>query len=145
MLHATPFSLRASDDDRERTVTFLNDQCAQGRLSVDELSSRVERAYRAVDFGALDALTRDLPGSAFSPAAPAPRMDLARRRLPVGLGLGLVVLSVLTVVALMPPELSVSLLLVVLPLGAAVVFAVAPIVVPLLLVAWMLHALTVRR
>jgi len=145
MLPATPFHLRASDDDRERTANFLNDQCARGRLSVDELSSRVERAYRAVDLGALDALTSDLPGSPFSPAAPAPRMHLARRPLPVGLGLGLVVLTVLTVIAMVPAEVSVPLLMLALPLGAAVLFTVAPIAVPLLLVAWMVHVLSPRR
>jgi len=145
MLHAISFHLRASDDDRERTVTFLNDQCARGRLSVEELSSRVERAYRAVELGTLDALTQDLPGSPLSPAAPAPRTGLARRPLHVGLGLGLVALAVLTVIAIVPAEVSVPLLLLALPLGGAMLFAVAPIAVPLLLVAWTLHVLSPRR
>jgi hypothetical protein len=39
--------LRASDVDRERTVAALRHHAAVGRLSVDELSERSERAYAA--------------------------------------------------------------------------------------------------
>jgi uncharacterized integral membrane protein len=53
--------LRASDAERERTVAFLTDQCAEGRLTRDELAARVEAAYRAVRVVELERLTADLP------------------------------------------------------------------------------------
>jgi hypothetical protein len=55
--------LRASDSDRERTVARLRDHHAEGRLSLEELEERVERAYAARSVGDLRALTRDLPVS----------------------------------------------------------------------------------
>jgi hypothetical protein len=53
--------IRASDDERERVVTFLRDKAAEGRLSPDELDERVGAAYRAMTRGELRALVRDLP------------------------------------------------------------------------------------
>jgi Domain of unknown function (DUF1707) len=54
-------SLRASDADRERFVEALRQHHAEGRLTVEELTERTERAYQARTFGDLDALATDLP------------------------------------------------------------------------------------
>jgi len=42
-------------------AAFLAQGCAEGRLSADELSARVEAAYRAVTYADLAALASDLP------------------------------------------------------------------------------------
>ncbi|GGM83276.1 hypothetical protein GCM10010106_32400 [Thermopolyspora flexuosa] len=52
--------LRASDADRERVVSVLQEACADGRLTVAEHEERVERAYLAKTLGELAALTADL-------------------------------------------------------------------------------------
>jgi len=72
-------ALRASDADREETVTVLRDCAAEGRLTFDELARRVELAYAATTDGELQALLADLPARADGAAstatvkAPAPR------------------------------------------------------------------------
>ncbi|WP_280668147.1 MULTISPECIES: DUF1707 SHOCT-like domain-containing protein [unclassified Kitasatospora] len=53
--------LRASDADRERIADLLRDAYADGRLTVDEHSERIEAAYNARTLGELAPLTRDLP------------------------------------------------------------------------------------
>ena len=53
--------LRASDADREKAVTLLRAHAAEGRLTLDELEARVERAYAARTTGELKALRADLP------------------------------------------------------------------------------------
>lgn len=53
--------VRASDEERERTVGALREHYADGRLDAGELDERVGRAYRARTRGDLDALFRDLP------------------------------------------------------------------------------------
>jgi Domain of unknown function (DUF1707) len=55
-------AVRASDEERERVVAALKEHCAAGRLTLDELPGRVERAYAAVTLDELTALTSDLPG-----------------------------------------------------------------------------------
>jgi hypothetical protein len=62
-------SLRASDADREQFVEALRQHHAEGRLTVEELEERTERAYAARTLGDLDALGGDLPP--LRPAAPA--------------------------------------------------------------------------
>ncbi len=42
-------------------AAFLAQGCAEGRLSADELSARVEAAYRAVTYSDLAAVASDLP------------------------------------------------------------------------------------
>jgi hypothetical protein len=70
-------TLRASDADREQLVEQLRQHHVEGRLTVEELSERTERAYAARTFGDLDALATDLPpvhrpaGSRRAEAAPA--------------------------------------------------------------------------
>jgi hypothetical protein len=68
---------RASDAERERVAETLREHAAHGRLSVDELSERLDRAYAARTRGELSELVADLP-SAPRPAPPRPerRQDL---------------------------------------------------------------------
>ncbi|WP_280718657.1 DUF1707 domain-containing protein [Kitasatospora sp. MAP5-34] len=53
--------LRASDADRERIAELLRDAYAEGRLTMEEHSERIEAAYQARTLGELAPLTRDLP------------------------------------------------------------------------------------
>lgn len=53
--------IRASDADRERTATLLREHHAVGRLTAEEFSDRVDRAFAAKTIGELDALLADLP------------------------------------------------------------------------------------
>ena len=55
-----PRDLRASDFDRDRVISLLAAAAADGRLTPDEHSDRVERAYQARTLGQLAALTTDL-------------------------------------------------------------------------------------
>ena len=56
-----PGGLRASHDEREAVVTWLRDAAAEGRIDLDELDERVERALKARTRADLAALTADLP------------------------------------------------------------------------------------
>ena len=53
--------VRASDADRERAVGSLRDHYAAGRLTMEELDQRVERACRATFRSELRPLLADLP------------------------------------------------------------------------------------
>lgn len=69
-----PPSLRASDAEREAVVERLSAACGEGRLTLEELSTRVDHAYRAVSHADLVPLVADLPDApgsreAVSPAA----------------------------------------------------------------------------
>jgi hypothetical protein len=66
----SPLYLRASDDDRERVVDELRRHAAAGRLNVEELEERIERALVARTVGELAVLTRDLPQPPPEPARP---------------------------------------------------------------------------
>jgi Domain of unknown function (DUF1707)/Cell wall-active antibiotics response 4TMS YvqF len=70
-----PPELRVSDADREATVVRLREAGGEGRLTLEELADRVERADGARTRGELDALTVDLPDAptvrAATPDAPA--------------------------------------------------------------------------
>jgi hypothetical protein len=59
--------LRASDADRDRTVAALRHHAAAGRLSLDELDERAERAYAAGTLAELAGLHADLPAIATRP------------------------------------------------------------------------------
>lgn len=52
---------RASDAEREHTATVLREHAARGRLSIDELSHRLELAFAATTRGELERLLVDLP------------------------------------------------------------------------------------
>jgi hypothetical protein len=69
-----PSDLRASDDDRERVVEVLAASVGDGRLTLEEHSHRVQRAYQARTLGELAALTSDL----VSPAGQPLRLDDSR-------------------------------------------------------------------
>ncbi|GIH95114.1 hypothetical protein Psi01_57440 [Planobispora siamensis] len=65
--------LRAGDRDRERIAEMLRLAVGEGRISVDELTERLDRVYGARTFGELDAVVADLPeaaGGLSRPAAP---------------------------------------------------------------------------
>jgi len=73
-----PAGLRASDAERERHAELLGEHAAQGRLSVDELTERLERAYSARTRAELAELLDDLPQM---PApARATKTAIAKRR-----------------------------------------------------------------
>ena len=50
-----------SDAEREAIVERLREACADGRLTIEEMSERSDLAYRARTVSELSALTRDLP------------------------------------------------------------------------------------
>ena len=52
---------RASHADREAVVERLREAAGDGRLSLDELETRIEAAYAARTYAELDPITRDLP------------------------------------------------------------------------------------
>jgi hypothetical protein len=62
--------IRASDADRERAVDQLRVHAAAGRLTVEELDERSERAYAARTVGELARLLTDLPAPPPEPAVP---------------------------------------------------------------------------
>src|SRR5439155_22016234 len=66
--------LRASDADRERVVAVLAEAAGDGRLTLDEHTERVHRAYQARTLGELAGLTEDL----VAPSAQPPRLDASR-------------------------------------------------------------------
>ncbi|PJE95305.1 hypothetical protein CUT44_23675 [Streptomyces carminius] len=59
--HVPSGELRASHDDREAVVEQLRDAAAEGRIDLDELDSRLERALTSKTYAELAALTADLP------------------------------------------------------------------------------------
>jgi len=63
---------RASDTERERVVGILRQATTDGRITVEELDQRCERAYAAVTRGELSALLEDLPVPMVPRPAPAP-------------------------------------------------------------------------
>jgi Domain of unknown function (DUF1707) len=54
--------IRASDEDRDRAVTLLREHHAAGRLTAEEFSERLDKAYEAKTMGDIDTLLADLPG-----------------------------------------------------------------------------------
>ncbi len=81
-----PPSLQALEAERERVITILSRQFADDRLSVDELETRLELAYRATSVAEIRALVSDLPAAEGAPTAtavrPAPSpSDLSQTRM----------------------------------------------------------------
>lgn len=65
-------------DERERVIQQLSDHFANDRLSLDELESRMELAYKAGTVADLQRLTADLPSVAAVPApVAAPAEEIA--------------------------------------------------------------------
>jgi hypothetical protein len=56
-------TLRASDADREHVAERLREHAGAGRLSMDELSERLETVFGARTLGELEPPLADLPGS----------------------------------------------------------------------------------
>jgi hypothetical protein len=54
---------RASDAEREATVVRLREAAAEGRLTVEELATRIDTAYAATTQDELEPLTADLPAA----------------------------------------------------------------------------------
>jgi Domain of unknown function (DUF1707) len=54
--------MRASDADRDRTASLLREHHAAGRLTAEEFSDRLDRAFAARTVGEIDGLLKDLPG-----------------------------------------------------------------------------------
>jgi len=75
-------SMLVSDAERDATLKILGDHAAVGRLSIDELEDRADRALTCRTRGELSALTKDLPNDTAlaSPEAPALVEDRPVRR-----------------------------------------------------------------
>ena len=71
--------IRASDAEREHHVELLREHAAQGRLTIDELSERLDRAYAAGTRDELAVLIEDLPPRERRAAPPRPH---TRSRVP---------------------------------------------------------------
>jgi hypothetical protein len=69
-------AMRASDADRERAAALLRDSAADGRLTVEELTERLEQAWTAKTLERLSELTADVDRGEqpLADPAPAPRM-----------------------------------------------------------------------
>jgi len=70
-------AVRASDAERDQAVARLRDATAEGRLTLDEFSQRMELAYAAKTHDDLERLTKDLPTAA-TPALPGTRRRASR-------------------------------------------------------------------
>ena len=55
-------NIRASDADRDRVATLLREHHAAGRLTAQEFSERLDKAFAGTTVGDLDELLKDLPG-----------------------------------------------------------------------------------
>ncbi len=74
-------SMRASDEDRWRVQTHLNEAFAEGRLTQHEWDDRATALGDARTYGDLDALTADLPRHTSALALPQPaRLPYPQRR-----------------------------------------------------------------
>jgi uncharacterized protein DUF1707/cell wall-active antibiotic response 4TMS protein YvqF len=78
MTSETP-AIRASDAEREHTVELLRRHSVDGRLTLEEFASRMERAYEARTREELDELARDLPETSTPRPSPARRQKPASR------------------------------------------------------------------
>lgn len=118
---------RASDEDRERVATRLKDDAAAGRLSLDELSERLDTAYSARTLGELESLFWDLPEQ--TPVAAVKPFAVARGDTSAG-RIALIAVLVLVALAVVPgvifPVLAVALVGFLLLIPAA--FLLAPFV-----------------
>jgi hypothetical protein len=91
MTEHDPNAMRASDEERETTVSALKRHLADGRLDWEEFSERMDRAYTARTRAELDALITDLPAAAAAGPEPDPEPGTSRlagwrrriRRMPV--------------------------------------------------------------
>ena len=71
--------IRASDEDRQRTVAALERHAGAGRLTLDEFAERARQAHGARTLSDLAEVVRDLPAEAAAGAVAVPhdsRRDL---------------------------------------------------------------------
>jgi hypothetical protein len=94
---STRHRLRASDADRHRVVTVLQQHTAAGRLSLDEFSDRVDQALLARTYGELEAVVRDLPADPGAGSGPGPDLAANARHLAIAFLLALLALVVIGV------------------------------------------------
>lgn len=102
--------LRMSDAERDLAAADLGEHYAQGRLTTDEHSERLDRIWAARTRGELGPIFADLPGTAPAPPRPvhpapayaAPVSRPRRRGLPLPLVIGLVILLGVTLLAHLP-------------------------------------------
>lgn len=74
----TEVGARASDAERDQTLSVLREHAAAGRLTLEEFSERTERVYAARTTGELELLGADLPATPEERARPRPkRLTLA--------------------------------------------------------------------
>jgi len=71
--------VRVSDAERERVAVTLREHCTAGRLTLEELSTRLDEAYRARTGGDLEAALRELP------AQPATRSRRSPKRFSIAI------------------------------------------------------------
>ncbi|MDE3134247.1 MAG: DUF1707 and DUF2154 domain-containing protein [Acidobacteriota bacterium] len=66
-----PLPILASDAEREHSIALLRDAVAEGRLTLEEFSERVDLAHAARTDRELSGLSRDLPSRQREPDPPA--------------------------------------------------------------------------
>ncbi|GAA3752335.1 hypothetical protein HDA32_004563 [Spinactinospora alkalitolerans] len=66
-----PGEMRASDTDRDQVAARLRDALAEGRISPDEHSERLDAVYSSKTLGELVPITSDLPDASAGSAPPA--------------------------------------------------------------------------
>ncbi|MEI2714541.1 MAG: DUF1707 domain-containing protein [Nocardioides sp.] len=71
MQRPDPSKFRVSDDDRHKVAELLREAAGAGRLDLDELDERLEKAYAAKTYADLIPITADLPSQAATPQVPA--------------------------------------------------------------------------
>ena len=71
---ATERNIRVSDADRDAVAAQLREHYAQGRLTLDELNARLDRAFASRTNLELAAVTSDLPYAPSRGVLPADRM-----------------------------------------------------------------------
>jgi len=71
-----PPAIRVSDAEREQASLVLREACAEGRLTLEELSERLDETYAARSQTELERVTRELP---------APALPGRRRRVTVSI------------------------------------------------------------
>ncbi|MDJ0384191.1 DUF1707 domain-containing protein [Streptomyces sp. G-G2] len=69
---SAPVALRASDADRDRIAQIISHALAEGRLTAEEHSERLDTLYAVRTVGELDVLVQDLPAAPGAAYAPAP-------------------------------------------------------------------------
>ena len=84
----------ASDADRERAVALLRRGCEDGRLTVEELTERVERAYSARTLHQLEGTLAGLPRPVVEPVPAPPPAEVVRGPYSGGQVAAMVVLTV---------------------------------------------------